>query len=362
MTAQVEVDSSLERYSRQMRFAGIGVEGQEKIRAARVLLCGCGALGTVLADTLVRAGVGFVRIVDRDFVDLSNLQRQVLFDEQDVAEHLPKAIVAANKLARVNSQVMLEPHVADVDWRNVREFARDVDLILDGTDNFETRFLINDVSLETGIPWVYAGVVGSHGQTMPIFPNESACLRCIVESPPEPGTTETCDTAGVIAPAIHMVTSLQAATALKILSGQRHLVEPKLTIVDVWEGTLRQMNVSGLRERGDCPACGTAQRRDFLNGGHSSQSTVLCGRNSVQITPAEPSRLALEDLAARLAPLGKVTRNPFLLRFQPRAETQTAGATSDEFQLTVFRDGRLIVQGTEDLAVARSLYARYVGS
>ncbi len=336
-----------------MRFAGIGVEGQEQIRAARVLLCGCGALGTVLADTLVRAGVGLLRIVDRDFVDLSNLQRQVLFDEQDVAEHLPKAIVAANKLARVNSQVTLEPHVADVDWRNVREFARDVDLILDGTDNFETRFLINDVSLETGIPWVYAGVIGSHGQTMAIFPNESACLRCIVEGPPEPGTMETCDTAGVIAPAVHMVTALQAASALKILSGQRQLVEPRLTIVDVWDGTLRQMNVSGLRERGDCPACGAAQRRDFLNGGHSSQSTVLCGRNSVQISPAQPSCLVLEDLAARLASLGEVTRNPFLLRFQP---------TGDECQLTVFRDGRAIVQGTENLAVARGLYARYVGS
>ena len=361
MTSQVEVDSSLERYSRQMRFAGIGVEGQKKIRAARVLLCGCGALGTVLADTLVRAGVGFLRIVDRDFVDLSNLQRQVLFDEQDVAEHLPKAIVAANKLARVNSQVTLDPHVADVDWRNVREFARDVDLILDGTDNFETRFLINDVSLETGIPWVYAGVVGSHGQTMPIFPNESACLRCIVESPPEPGTTETCDTAGVIAPAIHMVTALQAATALKILSGQKHLVARKLSIVDVWDGTLRQMNVDGLRERGDCPACSHG-RRDFLNGGHSSQSMVLCGRNSVQITPAEPSHLALEDLATRLAPLGEVTRNPFLLRFQPRVETPTTGTKSDEYQLTVFRDGRAIVQGTEDLAMARGLYARYVGS
>ena len=344
---------ALERYSRQMRFAGIGAEGQAKIRAARVLLCGCGALGTVLADTLVRAGVGLLRIVDRDFVDLSNLQRQVLFDEQDVAGHLPKAIVAADKLARVNSQVTLEPHVADVDWRNVREFARDVDLILDGTDNFETRFLINDVSLETGIPWVYAGVVGSHGQTMAIFPHESACLRCVIESPPDPGSTETCDTAGVIAPAVHMVTALQAATALKILSGQRQLVEPKLTIVDVWDGTLRQMNLSGLRERGECPACGPQQRRDWLSGGQTSQSTVLCGRNSVQISPAQAASLSLEDLAAKLSLLGEVTRNPFLLRFQP---------TGDVCQLTVFRDGRAIVQGTEDQSAARGLYARYIGS
>ena len=335
-----------------MRFSGIGTEGQQRLSEATVLLVGCGALGTVLADTLVRAGVGRLRIVDRDFVDLSNLQRQVLFDEQDVAEHLPKAIVAANKLARINSQVQLEPHVADLDWRTVREFARDVDLILDGTDNFETRFLINDVSLETGIPWVYAGVVGSHGQTMAIFPHQSACLRCVIESPPDPGTSETCDTAGVIAPAVHMVTALQAATALKILSGQRHLVEPHLTIVDVWDGTLRQMKLAGLRERGECPACGPRQRRDWLNGDQTSHSTVLCGRNSVQVSPAEPVQLSLENLAEKLSPLGEVTRNPFLLRFTPHAQP---------IQLTVFRDGRAIIQGTEEIAVARGIYSRYIG-
>lgn len=348
-----EIASNLDRYSRQVRFAGIGSSGQERLRATKVLLCGCGALGTVLADTLVRAGIGLLRIVDRDFVDLSNLQRQVLFDEQDVRDQLPKSIVAARKLAQINSQVVLEPHVADVDWRNVHDFVRDVDLILDGTDNFETRFLLNDISLETGIPWVYAGVVGSHGQTMAVFPNEAACLRCVIESPPDPGTTETCDTAGVIAPAIHMVTALQAATALKILSGQRHLVPPQLTIVDVWEGTLRQMNLGGLYERGQCPACGPLKRRDWLRGGQTSQSTILCGRNSVQISPAAPAQLSLDDLATNLAPLGQVTRNPFLLRFIPSGQ---------ELQLTVFRDGRAIVQGTEEISVARGLYARYVGS
>jgi molybdopterin/thiamine biosynthesis adenylyltransferase len=343
----------LERYSRQIRFAGIGSEGQRRLRAARVLLCGCGALGTILADTLVRAGVGLLRIVDRDFVDLTNLQRQVLFDEQDVADHLPKAIVAATRLSRINSQVTLVPHVADVDWRNIRDFAQDVDLILDGTDNFETRFLINDLSLETGIPWVYAGVVGSHGQTMAIFPNESACLRCIIESPPDPGTTETCDTAGVIAPAVHMVTSLQAASALKILSGQRQIVEPQLTIVDVWEGSLRQMNLKGLHERGECPACGPQRRRDWLNGTQTSHSTILCGRNSVQISPAEPARLSLEELSRQLSSLGAVTSNPFLLRFTP---------ASTDLQITIFRDGRAIIQGTEDITVARGVYARYLGN
>lgn len=344
--------TSLDRYSRQIRFAGIGRAGQEKLSAARVLLIGCGALGTVLADTLVRAGVGKLRIVDRDFVDLSNLQRQVLFDEQDVAEHFPKAIVAASKLARINSQVVLEPHVADVDWRSIRSLARDIDLILDGTDNFETRFLVNDVSLETGIPWVYAGVVGSHGQTMAIFPNQSACLRCVIESPPDPGASETCDTAGVIAPAVHLVTALQAATALKILSGQSQLVQPQLTIVDVWEGTLRQMNLAGLRERGHCPACGPQRRRDWLEGGQTSQSTILCGRNSVQISPAEPTAISLDALAQTLTPLGQVSKNPFLLRFTPQGGVM---------QLTVFRDGRAIIQGTEEIPIAKGLYARYIG-
>lgn len=347
-------ESSAEnRYSRQIRFSGMGVVGQQQLGAAKLLLCGCGALGTVLADTLVRAGVGFLRIVDRDFVDVTNLQRQVLFDEQDVADHLPKAIVAATKLSRINSQIQIEPHVADVDWRNIRGYADGMDLILDGTDNFETRFLINDVSLEMGIPWVYAGVVGSHGQTMAIFPNESACLRCVIESPPDPGTTETCDTAGVIGPAVHMVTALQAATALKILSGQRHLVAPQLTIVDVWEGTLRQMNLRGLHERGECPACGTESRRDWLQGNQASHSTVLCGRNSVQISPSEPAQLSLEELAAGLAPLGTVVKNAFLLRFTP---------WESGLQLTIFRDGRAIVQGTEEISVARSAYARYLGS
>jgi adenylyltransferase/sulfurtransferase len=345
--------ASFDRYSRQVRFAGIGSAGQQRLSAAKVLLCGCGALGTILADTLVRAGVGWLRIVDRDFVDLTNLQRQVLFDEQDVADHLPKAVVAANRLSKINSQIAIEPHVADVDWRNIRDLASGVDLILDGTDNFETRFLINDVSLETGIPWVYAGVVGSHGQTMPIFPNRSACLRCVIESPPDPGTTETCDTAGVIAPAVHMVTALQATTALKILSGQPDLVKPQLTIVDVWDGSLRQMNLSGLYERGQCPACGPERRRDWLTGGQSSQSTILCGRNSVQISPAERVALSLDDLARKLVPLGQVTRNPFLLRFIP---------IDQSLQLTVFKDGRAIVQGTEDVSVAKGCYARYIGS
>nr|WP_040592632.1 ThiF family adenylyltransferase [Schlesneria paludicola] len=343
---------SLDRYSRQMRFSGIGVEGQERIRASKVLLCGCGALGTVLADTLVRAGVGLLRIVDRDFVDLTNLQRQVLFDERDVEEHLPKSIVAANKLARINSQVKLEPIVADIDSRNAMDLASGVDLILDGTDNFEVRFLMNDVSLETGIPWIYAGCVGSHGQTMTIFPNQSPCLRCLIETPPDAGAVETCDTAGVIGPAIHLITSIQATMALKILAGKRELIPPQLTIVDIWDGTFRNMNVANLREKSQCPAC-IQGRRDWLHGRHASQSTVLCGRNSVQISPAFPAQLPLEELARRLELSGKVTRNPYLVRLT---------VLDPPCEITVFRDGRAIIQGTNDISVARGLYARFVGA
>lgn len=344
--------TDLARYSRQIRFAGIGEEGQQRLTESRVLLVGCGALGTVLADMLVRAGVGLLRIVDRDFVDLTNLQRQVLFDEQDVAEHLPKATVAAAKLGRINSQVAIEPVVADVNPNNILSLMDGVHLVLDGTDNFETRFLINDAALEKNIPWIYGGCVGSHGQVLPIFPGETACLRCIIEAPPDPGMTDTCDTAGVISPAIHVVTSLQAVAALKILSGQRELVTPKLTVIDVWEGTQRQLDVSQLRPANQCPACVQGQR-DWLDGRTTSQSVVLCGRNSVQITPGQPMLLSLNDLAAGWSALGTVTKNPFLARLK---------VADPLYDITVFKDGRAIIQGTDDPTVARGIYARYIGN
>src|ERR1700683_4614387 len=245
--------SELERYSKQVLFAGIGEAGQRRLLQSLAVLCGCGALGSVLAETLVRAGVGFLRIVDRDFVELSNLQRQVLFDESDVTEQLPKAVAAAEKLRRINSGVTIEPIVVDVDHPNVPSLVEGMDLILDGSDNFELRFLVNDASLETNIPWIYAGVIGSHGQVMPIFPGQSACLRCLIERVPDAGSTETCDTAGVLGPAVQVVASLEAVAALKILSGQSEKVSRTLSYVDVWDGTLRQLNVADLRERADCP-------------------------------------------------------------------------------------------------------------
>lgn len=345
------MSDELERYHRQMRFAEWGEEAQRQLLAARVLLCGCGALGTVLADTLARAGVGCLRIVDRDFVELSNLQRQVLFDEEDIARQLPKAVAAAEKLRKINSTIRIEPIVADINHANVLGFCEGVDLILDGTDNFEVRFLINDASLETGIPWIYTGCIGSHGQTMPIFPHESACLRCLIDSVPEPGATETCDTAGVLGPAIHVVASLEAVQALKILSGRQDAVARMLTIVDVWDFTFRQMNVADLRERADCPACKQG-RRDWLSGARGSQTTVLCGRNAVQVSPGKTATLSLEELAARVGTAGRVTRNAYLFRLY---------LSNPDYELTVFRDGRAIVKGTEDVGIARGLYSRYIG-
>ncbi len=360
------------RYHKQMLFAGIGKEGQQKLADSRILLVGCGALGCVLADAMVRAGVGHVRIVDRDFVELSNLQRQVLFDEQDVADHLPKVIAAARRLRRVNSEVTIEPIVADVDYGNIAELADGASLILDGTDNFEIRYLINDLSLEKNIPWIFTGCTGAVGQVMPVFPNESACLRCLMPLPPPPGATETCDTAGVLGPAVNVVASLQAAIALRILVGQSQQIDRKLHIVDVWNGSFRAVDVSKLRESQQCPACQNGERL-WLTGSQRSASTVLCGRNAVQITPPEKMALSLNDLAIRLASSGSVTSNPFLVRVtiarsaeQPAVESSAADvvATSETtpLELTIFPDGRAIIRGTSDPAVARTLYSRYVGT
>ncbi len=342
----------LQRYSKQVLFHGIGEAGQQKIMQGRVLICGCGALGTVLADSIVRAGAGFVRIVDRDFVELSNLQRQVLFDEQDIADQLPKSVAAARKLTKINSSIEIEPVVADVSYENIRSLMQDVDLILDGTDNFETRYLLNDVSLDSGTPWIYGGCIGSHGQTMTILPGETACLRCLIEDVPDPGSVETCDTAGVLAPIINVIASLQVVDALKLLSGQRELIEPKLTVIDVWDGTFRRMNMQGLRERSGCPACNQGERI-WLEGRQGSQSTILCGRNAVQISPPTKTKLSFDDLAERLTGVGTVNYNQYLFRV-----TVDDGA----YELTAFGDGRVIIKGTEDIPTAKTLYARYIGN
>jgi molybdopterin-synthase adenylyltransferase len=341
-----------ERYSKQVLFAEIGEAGQRRLMVSRAVLFGCGALGTVVAESLVRAGLGFLRIADRDFVELSNLQRQVLFDENDVAERLPKSVAAAEKLRRINSAVTVEPIVTDVDHGNILQLIEGTDLILDGSDNFELRFLINDASLETGIPWIYAGVIGAHGQMMPIFPGQSACLRCLIEQVPDPGTIETCDTAGVIGPAVQVVASLEVVAALKLFCGKSDEVSRTLTYVDVWDGTLRRLNVGDLRERADCPACKKGERA-WLSGQQGSRTSVLCGRNAVQVSPPQGTSLVLEELASKLKDVGEMRYNAYLLRFAPR---------DTGYELTVFRDGRAIIKGTDDVTVARAVYSRYLGS
>ena len=341
----------MERYRKQILFHGVGEEGQRKLLQSRVALIGCGALGSVIAQTIVRAGIGFVRLIDRDFVDLSNLQRQVLFDEQDVAERLPKVIAASTKLRAVNSEIQIDPILADVNFANILEYVSDVDLIIDGSDNFEVRFLINDASIETGIPWIHAGCIGSHGQMMTILPGETPCLRCLMPEIPDPGSSETCDTAGVLASAIQVVSSLQVIDAIKVLTDQRESISKSLTIVDVWDASIRKLDVSNLNADRTCPCC-TGTERAWLRGERGSQSTILCGRNAVQLTPSTTMSLSFQELETRLEPLGEVRNNSFLLIFKP-SET--------DHELTIFQNGRAIIGGTEDLSEARQLYTRYIG-
>ncbi len=339
----------MSRYIRQMRFPPLGEEGQRRLASARALICGCGALGSAIANTLVRAGVGKVRIVDRDFVELSNLARQTLFDEADAAAGTPKAVAAAEKLRRINSSVEIEPVVADVNHANIERFCDSVDVILDGTDNFETRFLLNDAAVKLRLPWIYGGCLGAEGQTMTIIPGETPCLGCLMETCPQPGSTPTCDTAGILGPIVGLIASIEAVEAIKILSGNHQAISRQLTIVDLWQNRIKQVDVSHLRDQSDCAAC---KRGEFtwLAGRQGSRTAVLCGRNAVQLTHPGTS-IPLPDLARRLAGAGSVTLNQYLLRLQVPA-----------YEITVFADGRAIISGTDDVAAARTVYAKYIGS
>jgi adenylyltransferase/sulfurtransferase len=343
------MDESLERYSRQIRFGGIGEAGQRRLLASHVTLCGCGALGTVLANALVRGGVGHLRLVDRDFIETNNLQRQVLFDEHDVADNLPKAEAAARKLAAINSSVHVEPVVTDVDRTNVLDLVADADLILDGTDNFEIRYLLNDAAVKLGKPWVYGGCIGSHGQTMTIVPGETPCLRCVFEAAPAPGEGGTCETAGVLSPIVNIVASFQAAEAFKILTGHREQINRELIYLDVWDNLQRRIKIAPLLGKIDCPCC-RRRRFEWLDGEQGSQTTSLCGRNAVQVSHRVGTSLNFEELARHLESLGAVNYNRFLLKFGV-----------DGYEFTVFPDGRAIIRGTSDVDKARTLYAKYIG-
>jgi molybdopterin-synthase adenylyltransferase len=340
-----------EKYSRQIIFSGIGEAGQEKLLASRAVLVGCGALGTVVANLLVRAGVGRLRIIDRDFVEPSNLQRQTLFEEADAQAALPKAIAAERRLCAINSDVAIEGVVSDVTSENARELISGFSLLLDGSDNFETRLLLNDAAIALGIPWIYAAAVGGYGVTMNIQPSQTACLACLLEGPDaaatNPGAEPTCDTIGVLNAAASTIASIEAAEALKFLAGKRETMNHRLVSCDIWAGRFQSIRV----ERN--PNCRACVRREFAYlEGDAQPHITMCGRDSVQIH--ERSReLDLPELRKRLelASPGQVRNNEFLLRF-----------SVSPYELTIFADGRAIVKGTKDPAVARSLYARYIGT
>jgi molybdopterin-synthase adenylyltransferase len=332
-----------DRYSRQILFQGVGEAGQEAIMRSHAAIAGCGALGSFHAAALARAGVGKLTIVDRDYVEPSNLQRQWLFEESDAAEALPKAIAAERRLKRINSAISVEGVVADLTAANIERFFEGADVILDGTDNFDARYLINDFAVRRGVPWIYGAAVGSYGLMMSVLPGATPCLRCIYPNPPS-GAQPTCETAGILNAVISAVASLQVADALKLLSGQREKVRSRIATVDVWEGTLRQIDAA---ERDpECPCCA---RREFpFLEDRELPPVSLCGRNAVQIRGRERA-MDLGQLRARLEPLGDVRANEFALRF-----------TVKGYEMTVFTDGRAIVKGTSDPGVARSFYARYV--
>jgi molybdopterin-synthase adenylyltransferase len=341
----VSMDAEVwERYSRQILFTGIGRSGQEALIRSQAAIVGCGALGTFHAAALARAGVGSITIIDRDYVEPSNLQRQWLFEESDAAEALPKAAAAERRLGRINSAVRVRAVVADLTAANAADLLGNADLILDGTDNFETRYLINDFAVSRSIPWIYGAAVGSYGLAMAVLPGRSACLRCVYPDPP-PGAQPTCETAGVLNAITALVASLQVADALKILSGHADLVEARITRADLWSSVLRQTETPPRDP--DCPTC---SRREFSFLDETRRAPVtLCGRNAVQIHEHN----GVVDLCAleeRLRQLGEVRANEFALRFR-----------TGTYEMTIFPDGRAIVKGTSDLGVAKSLYARYVG-
>ena len=339
-----------ERYSRQVLFPGVGEEGQERLLASTAVIIGCGALGAVQAETLARAGVGRLVLVDRDFVEESNLQRQIMFEESDARERLPKAVAAARRLARVNSEIRVEALVQDVNYETIEEVINGADVVLDGTDNFETRYLINDACVKAGIPWIYGAAVGSYGLTMTVRPQTTPCLRCVLEEMPEPGSGPTCDTAGVLMPITSIIASIQSAEAIKILTGQAEKLHQSLLRVDVWDVQVSRIELSNFAGQAACPVCARGEY-DFLGGAGRQVAVSLCGRNAVQIARSGAAKIDFKSLAERLRPLGEVVFNDFLLRFRV-----------DGYDITVFADARSIIKGTADINIARGLYARYIGN
>lgn len=340
----------LNRYSRQTLFTPIGKEGQQRLLDSSVVIIGCGALGTGIANNLCRAGIGRLLIVDRDYIELNNLQRQILFDEDDIAQHVPKAIAAANKLQHINRDITIEALVDDVNAENIEPLVKEHDLVLDATDNFETRYLINDASVKHQHPWIYSGVISAYGTTMNIIPGDTACLRCVFPDMPLPGTTATCDTVGVLNGIVGVITGIAATEAIKILLKSPQTSRAIFTM-DLWENTTDRIE---LPRQSDCPACGQ-HTYEFLDTLSPTNSISLCGHNAIQIRgytgpDKQTRRLDFPNLAERLRGIGEVHYNDHLLRF-----------SVDSYELTVFPDTRVIIKGTDNEQVARSIYARYIG-
>lgn len=343
------MEENWQRYSRQILFQPIGLEGQKKLANSKAVIVGMGALGTVIANHLVRSGVGFIRIIDRDLVELSNLQRQTLYDEEDAANHLPKVVAAEKKLKKINFSVTIDAIISDVNLDNAEDLLTEFDVILDGTDNFQSRYLINDVSVKHNIPWVHGAAVSSRGMFSVIIPGKTPCYRCLFPSVPS-GLGETCDTVGVLSPLTDIIGSYQAMEAIKLLVGSD--VTTNLEQIDVWYNSSLQMDITHGRSP-ECPTCGKGQF-DFLDRLSNQQVvyTTLCGRDTVQINPKNKQAINMKEQAERLQKSGKVKGNPYLLRFSP----------DNEITLVFFKDGRVLVHGTDDIVKAKSYYAKYIGS
>lgn len=377
------MNANLERYHRQILLPGFGEDGQKKLLDSTAFVVGCGALGTVIANMLARAGVGHLIIADRDFIEMTNLQRQILFDEDDVKNAIPKAEAARQKIAKINSQVKVTAIVDDVNHTNVERIATElgskerggkVDVIVDGVDNFETRFLVNDVAVKHGIPYVYGGAVGTTGMSYAILPHSAPgssngdrlpweeaghatpCLRCIFEQAPPPGMNPTCDTAGVLGPVVSIVANFETAETLKILTGNYDRVSERMISMDLWENSVRQFKVARAYDIGECICC-KKREFEFLEGKFSSKTTTLCGRNAVQLTQklGDGKKLDFDDIVERLRPHGTVSANKFMLR----ANIKDNG---EDYEITLFTDGRAIVKGTKHANVAKSIYGKYVGA
>ncbi len=337
----------IDRYSRQVRFDPFGEAGQSRLGASSAALVGCGALGSIIAERLARAGVGRLRLIDRDWVEESNLQRQALYTESDAATSLPKCVAAAQHIAAINSNVCTETLVEDITFENISDSVGDVDLIVDGTDNFQTRFLINDFAIQTKTPWIHGGCLGASGQVLTILPGDTACFRCLLPEPPPPEAIQTCDTAGVLGPAVGLIACWQAAEAIKILSGNADSACRGLIILDSWE---TQTRVVSLKRQATCPACVLGEL-NYLSGQHHSETTVLCGKNAVQIQSPDFAGADYSAIEKRLSSVGQVVRNPYFLRL-----------TVEDFVITLFVGGRTVVEGTTEVSIAKSLISRTLGA